>query len=153
MRAVVGLTLAVLTLVLAGCGSLLPGPAQIVGDPVQIVTGCPRIAPCSPSGEVTGCYANPVGINGDLVADPQYGTVMENAGFTIHGKTQSVVIAWPPGYTGRRDGSEVSVLDRGGSVVATTGHRYHLDGGYATGLVDSETALVFWTCYGPRTPR
>jgi hypothetical protein len=68
-----------------------------------------------------GCFLN--AIDGPLVVDPKYGTAMA---FGDH----MVVIAWGSGYTARRDGSEVSVLDPDGNVVATTGKKYRIEGGF-----------------------
>jgi len=49
----------------------------------------------------------------ELVADAEQGTT-----FT------GLPVVWPTGFTGRRAGSEVEVLDAGGNVRATTGRRY-----------------------------
>jgi len=35
---------------------------------------------------------------------------------------------WPPGFTGRRVGSEVAVFDTHGDLVATTGRSYSIAG-------------------------
>jgi hypothetical protein len=35
---------------------------------------------------------------------------------------------WPPGFTGRRVGSEVAVVDTNGNLVATTGQSYSIKG-------------------------
>lgn len=73
------------------------------GEPVELLTG------------VTGCYAggeHP--IEGQLTADPEYGT-------RFNGKA----VIWPVGFTGVRlaDG-EVAVLNQAGNVIATTGKDY-----------------------------
>ena len=52
----------------------------------------------------------------DLIADPTSGTP------TIKGT--GAPLKWPRGYTARRAGTEVEVLDRDGTVVLTTGGRY-----------------------------
>jgi hypothetical protein len=44
-----------------------------------------------------------------------------------------VQVTWPRGFTARRSGSEVEVLDRFGEVVARTGAEIHLVGGYENG--------------------
>ena len=72
-----------------------------------------------------GCYlANTTGM---LITDTAAGTaiVSEDMGQT------TVPVRWPGGYTGRRSGGQVEVLDGGGSVVARTGQRYMLLGGYS----------------------
>jgi hypothetical protein len=61
-----------------------------------------------------GCYAggeHPV--TAELVADAEHGT-------TFGG----LPVVWPLGFTGRRAGSEVEVLDPAGNVRATTGRIY-----------------------------
>jgi len=93
--------------VVAACGP---------GEPVALLTahGDP------------GCFA--ANTNGMLIVDPEAGTaiVSEDMGRT------TVAVRWPEGYTGRRSGSEVEVLDTAGRVVARTGQRYELLGGYNT---------------------
>ncbi len=85
-----------LALCLAGCDK-----SSI--DRVDLLTG------------VDGCYAGgAVGTAGPLVADPEFGT-------RFNGKPAM----WPLGYTGRRVGAEVAVLDASGRVVAMTGRRYY----------------------------
>ena len=71
---------------------------------VQLLTGTdPR-----------GCYAGGEGqFEGLLVAGGEYGT-------TLNGKP----VMWPVGWTGRRVGFEVEVLDGAGTVRAITGRRY-----------------------------
>jgi hypothetical protein len=64
-----------------------------------------------------------------LVADPTYGTAIS----VTNGNDQvTTPVAWPRGFTGRRVGSEVEVLDPHGNVVATTGHNFTVSGGYAS---------------------
>ena len=62
------------------------------------------------------------------------------------------IVAWPSGYTARANGSEVDVLDAQGRVVATTGHRYILPGGFV-GPDDRGfprlPARVWWACGDP----
>lgn len=62
------------------------------------------------------CYVGPLG--GLLVADPRTGTAIG-----------SQPLVWRTGYTGRRVGSEVEVIDEHGEVVATTGQQVLLMGG------------------------
>jgi hypothetical protein len=64
-----------------------------------------------------GCYAGGEGhYEGPLVAGGEYGT-------TVNGKP----VMWPVGWTGRRVGFEVEVLDDTGKVRAITGKRYKFD--------------------------
>jgi hypothetical protein len=94
----------VLTAAVAGCGA---------GEPVALLTG----------GQ-PGCYvANTTGM---LIVDAQAGTaiVSEDMGQT------TAAVRWPPGFTGRTSGDQVEVLDATGRVVARTGQRYELLGGY-----------------------
>ena len=85
-----------LALCVLACGSKAP-PADQVG----LVT-------VSPGGEI-GCWLMPT--YGELVADAEFGVA-------LRGGTPAV---WPLGYTGRRVGSEVEVLDGSQNVVARTG--------------------------------
>jgi hypothetical protein len=107
-------TLAVALLVL-GCG-LLP-------DPVQLVTGDPLHGDCF-TADVTGL----------LVVDPTYGTaiVADNHGSMVSLTDVPVTLAWPPGFTARRSGSELEVLGPQGNVVAITGRSYQFSGGLAS---------------------
>lgn len=94
-----------LVLAVAGCGP---------GEPVELAV--------SESGQ--GCFL--ASTTGRLIADPDAGTaiIQEDMG------QATVPVAWPAGYTGRRSGSEVEVLDGDGRVVARTGERLMLLGGY-----------------------
>jgi hypothetical protein len=103
------LTALALALCLFGC--------QSTAEPVKLLTG------------VDGCWAggeSSSGITGVLVRDPNSGTSINNS-----------PIMWPVGFTGRRDGAEVEVLDAGGNVVATTGRTYHLSMGMVSGKAAS----------------
>jgi hypothetical protein len=97
------ITTLALALWLLGCGLAAPR-----GEPVDLLTG------------VDSCYAGgQQGVEGPLVADPEYGT-------RLNGKP----VMWPVGFTGvRLVGGEVAVLDTGGKVVVTTGRRYYLSYG------------------------
>ena len=90
-----------LALCVAGCSS-----AGLSDGRVELLTGVdPNI-----------CYAGGEGgETGSLVVDPKHGT-----SFNGH------PVAWPNGFTARRAGSEVEVLDAAGTVVATTGRVYHI---------------------------
>ena len=95
-----------------------------------------------------GCYLATG--SGRLVVDPSYGTAIIGDGGTVD---QLTVVAWRPGYTARRNGSEVEVLDPQGRVVATTGHSYIVPGGYVfpgdTTWPDLPT-MVWWACGDPQ---
>lgn len=75
-----------------------------------------------------GCYT--FGVTGPLVADPKYGTAIraEQPGDPDLGPPAPVM--WPKGYTARQLDGEVAVMTFGVFVVAITGQRYRLDGGY-----------------------
>ena len=98
-RAVIGAL--ALALVLVGCSA-----PELPEGQVPLLTGVdPNI-----------CYAGgESGETGLLVVDPKYGT-------RFNGKP----VAWANGFTARRAGAEVEVLDAKGKVVATTGRRYHI---------------------------
>ena len=112
-------TLALALLVL-GCG---PSDAE-----VQILTA-PQ--------DHTGCFAADAA--GLLVVDPTYGTAIIGDGHEnmLVGGDVPVIVAWPAGFSARRSGSEVEVLDAPGNVVVgVTGRSYHFLGGYvAAGVV------------------
>jgi len=107
-----------LALSLVGCG-LLPSH----GDPVELVTGDPLHG---------GCYTAQVA--GLLVVDPTYGTaiVATNHGSMVQLSDMPATLAWPPGFTARRSGSEVEVLGPQGNTVAITGRSYQFWGGYTS---------------------
>lgn len=91
-----------LALCLLGCNS----------QPVAVLTGV----------DANACYAGgESGPTALLVVDPKYGT-------SFDGKP----LMWPVGYTGRRLGDEVEVLNAAGTVVATTGRLYHISMGYVS---------------------
>ncbi len=130
-------TLALALLVL-GCG---PSDAE-----VPIIAGPPNH---------TGCFAADAA--GLLMVDPTYGTAIIGDGhenMLVKGDVP-VTVAWPPGFTARRSGSEVEVLDPQGNVVATTGRSYHFLGGFvdaggSSGIVWPELKTnVLWACGPP----
>ena len=116
-----------LALCLIGCG-WLPGH----GDPVQLLTR-------SPDGG-SGCFAATG--SGLLVVDSTYGTaiVANNLESMVSLTDVPVAVAWRPGFTARRSGSEVEVLDPQGNAVAITGRNYRFWGGYV------DAGNVFWAC-------
>jgi hypothetical protein len=114
---------------------------------------------CGPSGGplLTGdplgngwCYLAEGG--GRLVVDPSYGTAIIPPDGSTGTLSDRRIVAWRPGYTARRSGPEVEVLDPQGRVVATTGRSYLLRGGYADpgnfGRPDLPS-MVWWTCEDP----
>ena len=126
LRVSVALTLAI---AVAACGF----------GSVTLVTAEPGVA---------GCYTS--GVRGDLVADGTYGTAIAQ---TVKTETGSMVVSlpvkWPHGYTGRRSGSEIEVLNASGDVVARTGTQLYILGGS-----EGEDPRVWRTCeIGPFPPR
>jgi hypothetical protein len=92
--------------------------------PVPLLTGDGGPIAHLPKGS---CYTNFA--SGPLHADPDYGTVVQD--FSADTEPAPVVpVMWPIGYTARRSGTEIEVLDGAGRVVAKTGHRYQIEGGY-----------------------
>jgi len=100
-----------LTMSLLGCHAGSAGGAS-----VPLLTGA------------LGCYAGGEGGGtAPLLAEPRYGT-------SWFGKP----VMWPKGYTARRAGSEVEVLDAHGKVKATTGRTYHMSRAYAPTLIAND---------------
>jgi hypothetical protein len=108
---------------LAGCAS--PAALPDGADVVRLLT--------ADQGGV-GCPANVV--EAELVADDNAGSAILDAGVRKP-------VRWPFGYTGRRRGTEVEILDRTGTVVARTGTRIRLGGGEVG-------AGTWFACPGPR---
>ena len=103
-----------LALSLLGCYA--GGEGAPPGEPVPLLTGD------------LGCYAGGEGgPTAPLLAESQYGT-------SFFGKP----VMWPAGYTARRRGSEVEVLDTEGKVKATTGRTYHISQAYAPALIPDD---------------
>jgi hypothetical protein len=135
-----------LALCLVGCG-LLPHH----GDPVQLLAGPPGY-----DYSASSCFA--ANVSGLLVVDPTYGTaiVANNHPSMLGLSDVPVTVAWRPGFTARRSGSEVEVLDPQGNVVATTGRSYQFWGGFvaaggSSGIVWPElTKRVLWACSDPQ---
>ena len=80
-----------------------------------------------------GCYLG--FIEGPLVADPTYGTVIKPR-ISANGTTgkDSSPVMWPAGYQARWSGAEIEVYDQAGHFVVRTGTSVHLDGGYQDGV-------------------
>lgn len=111
----------VLALSLAACG------ASAGGDTVKLLTGDPTPGACFTN------YAQ-----GLLIVDAHAGTAIIDG--DVGGTTAAVM--WRMGFTGRRAGSDVQVLDPTGKVVATTGRSYTIPGGYYRD--------AFFACGDPR---
>jgi len=128
----IALTLA-MVLALVGCA----GSGGRSSEPVQLLTGLSTLI------RGGGCFTN--WAEGPLVIDPTYGTAIIDT--DVHSSTP-VTVAWRPGYTARRVGSEVQVLDPDGKVVAITGRRYRIAGGYQNGdqFEPQLPVGVFWAC-------
>jgi hypothetical protein len=117
---------------LVGCVSVSGSVGASAGESVQLLTGAAFAG--------SGCYTDfAVGL---LSVDPTYGTAVKDE--TSNGHV--VPVMWRPGYTALRVGSEVSVLDPAGTVVATTGHRYKIAGGYVSKGTAGSSTSAFWAC-------
>jgi hypothetical protein len=113
-----------LALCLAGCYSVAPPGESTapLGEPAQLLTDNADKYPVNADGTLHfGCGLLPT--IKDLIVDARYGTTYKDG----------TPAMWLPGYTGRRVGSEVEVLDRDQNVVATTGKRYQLYFVYVAG--------------------
>src|SRR5436190_222573 len=100
-----------LALCLAGCFAVAPPGESTapLGEPVQLLTDNADKYTVNADGTLhIACGLLPS--IADLIADPTYGTALK-------GGTGSTRAMWLPGYTGRRVGSEVEVLDRDQKVV------------------------------------
>ena len=86
------------------------------GSPVPLLTG-PGVA----YDGISMCYTSFA--SGELTLDAAYGTAIVESDHPIP-------VMWPDGYTGRRSGSQVEVVDKSGHVVARTGTRVRIEGGF-----------------------
>jgi hypothetical protein len=132
--------LLVLVVLLSGCGSV-GASAPLASDSVALLTGVDPVHGNSAS-DGSGCYLD--WTLGLLSVDPTYGTKVKDEGGDPPG--QVAVVMWKPGYTARRVGSEISVVDPNGTVVATTGHRYKIAGGFVGPNPPAIPLRVFWAC-------
>jgi hypothetical protein len=109
-----------LALCLLGCGSPVPS-----GEPVQLLTGARPFDEdeCSPDAYEAS----------ELLTDSRYGTAL--ASFLVG---ETVPVMWPLGFTGRRVGSEIAVLDTADNVVATTGQSYSIRGNLLFALAEGD---------------
>jgi hypothetical protein len=101
-------TTVALPLCLLGCGLAAPGASSGGAVPLLTVETQTRFGTC-----VLDLY-----YVADVIADQTSSTPTDAA----TGKS----FAWPKGFTTRRAGSEVEVLDPKGNVVLMTGHRYRM---------------------------
>jgi hypothetical protein len=96
--------------------------SRLPGEPVALrTTATPGYA------TQYGCYT--AGTGGRLVVDAEAGTAIIETQMG-HGYVR---VTWPRGYTARRSGSEVEVLNRFGEVAARTGTDVYFPGGYESG--------------------
>jgi|SRR5262245_18666751 len=118
MRRLVGsaaLALALLGCYAGGASTRVAAPTPSPGA-VPLLTGA------------LSCYAGGEGgATAPLLAEPQYGT-----------SWLGMPVMWPSGYTARRAGSEVEVLDTQGKVIATTGRTYRISRAYAPELFPND---------------
>jgi hypothetical protein len=112
-----------LALVLVGCGSAASSssvPSQgASGEAVALLT------------DTVGCYAGGEesgAVIGVLVPEPSAGTAIRR---TLD--RGDMPILWPLGYTARRVGTEIEVLDTHGEIKATTGRTYFISPGMPGG--------------------
>lgn len=82
-------------------------------------------------------------VSGRLLADPEVGTRIETA-------MGAWPVMWPHGFTARRVGAEVEVLDLDERVVAVTGRDYSLLG--AQGQSVSGRSVWIGCSPSPRKP-
>lgn len=110
--------MAAVVLATAGCGSAVPD-----ASPLPATLGPYAVVLLTASEGGVGCPANFV--DGEVVFDATAGSaIIDHAGVRMP-------IRWPHGYTGRRQGAEVEILDEQGRVVARTGTPVRLGGGEA----------------------
>jgi hypothetical protein len=109
-----------LALLVLGCG---PSAAEVQqGVPVQLLTG-------DYQGMASGGGCFTYWATGPLSVDATSGTAIMDADA---GATTTEPVMWRPGFTARRVGSEVVVLDPNGNVVAVTGRKYKIEGGHVS---------------------
>lgn len=110
-----------LAFLLLGCDA-----AAVLGSPVQLLTGDTPMT--QERNGVRGCFT--FAVVGELVVDPEHGTAVEVESQPAEQAPRPVPVMWRPGFTARQVGHAVAVLDPAGAVVATTGRRYFIAGGY-----------------------
>jgi hypothetical protein len=93
-------------LLVAGCGSFgLSVPLRTATGPGPLPEG--------------SCYLSYGG--GDFIEHPTYGVAVANENGIYE-------LEWPIGFTARRSGGNIEVLDTKGTVVAVTGRKIRIDG-------------------------
>ncbi len=97
------------------------GPALVLLLAIATALLWPVPLLTAPDDGMVGCYTS--GADGVLTVDPTYGTAIVE-------HEAPVPVMWPRGYTGRRSISGVEVVDQSGHVVARTGTRVRIGGGY-----------------------
>jgi hypothetical protein len=97
-----------LALSLLGCGA--GGTGASPGGPVPLLTVETQTG-------FGSCVLDPFYV-ADVIADPTTGTPSDAA--------TGEPFAWPKGFTARRAGFEVEVVDQAGNVVLMTGRRYRV---------------------------
>jgi hypothetical protein len=109
---------ATLALFVLGCG---PSGAEVQeGVPIRLLTG-------DYQGMASGGGCFTYWATGPLSVDATSGTAIID---TDADATTTEPVMWRPGFTGRRVGSEVEVLDPNGNVAAVTGRNYKIEGGH-----------------------
>ena len=118
-------------------GTVACGPSTTGRSPIPASLAPDVVILLSAAQAVVGCPANVV--EGMLGVDDSAGTAIVDAG-------ARTPIRWPYGYSGRRTGSQVEILDEAGTVVGRTGILVRLTGGEAE-------RGVWLACPGPVTPK
>jgi hypothetical protein len=90
------------------------------------VSACGALEPVTLRTGSTPCYD---GWSGDLALDAAGSDITFDMGYG------PVPVQWPSGYTGRRSGSQVEILNRVGKVLYRTGTRVSMLGdGFVSGV-------------------
>jgi hypothetical protein len=108
------------------------GPALVLLGAIAASFLWPVPLLTAPDDGMVGCFTS--GTHGVLLADATYGT-------TLIEHDAAVPVMWPHGFTGRHSGFQVEVVDTSGHVVARTGTRVQIDGGYT-----GENPRAFLAC-------
>jgi hypothetical protein len=108
------------------------GPALVLLAAIAVSFLWPVPLLTAPDDGMVGCYTS--GTSGVLTTDATYGTaIIENEA--------AIPVMWPHGFTGRNSGYQVEVVDTSGHVVARTGTRVQIGGGYT-----GENPRAFLAC-------
>ncbi len=109
---------------------MIAGAALLVGLALYLAISGPLTSPVAlrTSDHLGGeCFL--ANTTGRLIADEEAGTAIVSEDMS----RTTVPVTWPVGFTGRRTlFGQVNVLDTRGQVVAQTGNRYELLGGYTS---------------------